>query len=229
MAARAEKRSGAAGFHPGLRLHVNPVEDARRPQEGTITLTLVRSRCYRPGMALRPIVLYPDPVLLTPTERVERIDEEIVTLVNDMVETMHAAPGIGLAANQVGVGKRVFVLDLSVGEKADDLHVFINPKIVESSGSEVAEEGCLSFPDIHIDVERPFLATVEAQGLDGKTFTLSARGLLARAMQHEIEHLEGRVFIQNLSPLKRELMKRQIKKRIKAGDWVATVERPQAP
>jgi len=180
-------------------------------------------------MALRPIVLYPDPVLLTPTERVERIDDEIVTLVQDMVETMHAAPGIGLAANQVGVGKRVFVLDLSVGEKEEDLHVFINPKIVESGGSEVAEEGCLSFPDIHIDVERPFLATVEAQGLDGKTFALAARGLLARAMQHEIEHLEGRVFIQNLSPLKRELMKRQIKKRIKAGDWVATVERPQAP
>jgi len=180
-------------------------------------------------MALRPIVLYPDPMLLTPTERVERIDDELVTLVQDMVETMHAAPGIGLAANQVGVGKRVFVLDLSVGEKAEDLHVFINPKIVDSSGSEVAEEGCLSFPDIHIDIERPFLATVEAQGLDGKTFKLSARGLLARAMQHEIEHLEGRVFIQNLSPLKRELMKRQIKKRIKAGDWVATVERPQAP
>jgi len=180
-------------------------------------------------MALRPIVLYPDPMLLTPTERVERIDDELVTLVQDMVETMHAAPGIGLAANQVGVGKRVFVLDLSVGEKQEELHVFINPKIVESSGSEVAEEGCLSFPDIHIDIERPFLATVEAQGLDGKTFKLSARGLLARAMQHEIEHLEGRVFIQNLSPLKRELMKRQIKKRIKAGDWVATVERPQAP
>jgi len=179
-------------------------------------------------MALRPIVLYPDPVLLTPTEKVDRIDDEVVTLVRDMVETMHAAPGIGLAANQVGVGKRVFVLDLSVGENEDDLHVFINPKLVESSGSEVAEEGCLSFPDVHIDVERPFLATVEAQGLDGKTFTLVARGLLARAMQHEIEHLEGRVFIQNLSPLKRELLKRQIKKRIKAGDWVATVERPQA-
>jgi peptide deformylase len=180
-------------------------------------------------MALRPIVLYPDPVLLTPTERVERIDDEIVSLVQDMVETMHAAPGIGLAANQVGAGKRVCVVDLSVGENAEELHVFINPRIVETSGSEVAEEGCLSFPDVHIDVERPFLATVEAEGLDGKTFTLAARGLLARAMQHEIEHLEGRVFLQNLSPLKRELWKRQIRKRIKAGEWVATLERPQAP
>jgi peptide deformylase len=180
-------------------------------------------------MALRPIVLYPDPILLTPTERVERIDEEIASLVRDMVHTMHAAPGIGLAANQVGVSKRVCVVDLSVGEKDEDLHVLINPRIVEVSGSEVAEEGCLSFPDVHLDIERPFLATVEAQDPDGKTFTITARGLLARAMQHEIEHLEGRVFIQNLSPLKRELMKRQIRKRIKAGDWVATVERPQVP
>jgi len=180
-------------------------------------------------MALRPIVLYPDPILLTPTERVLRIDDEIASLVRDMVDTMHAAPGIGLAANQVGVGKRVCVVDLSVGEKDEDLHVFINPRIVEVSGTEVAEEGCLSFPDVLLDIERPFLSTVEAQGLDGKIFTIAGRGLLARVMQHEIEHLEGRVFLQNLSPLKRELMKRQIKKRIKAGDWVATVERPQVP
>jgi peptide deformylase len=180
-------------------------------------------------MALRPIVLYPDPILLKPTERVGRIDSEVVSLVDDMVETMHAAPGIGLAANQVGSSKRICVVDLSVGEKAEDLHVFINPRIVEVSGSEVAEEGCLSFPDILLDIERPFVATVEALGLDGKTFTLAAQGLLARAMQHEIEHLEGRVFLQNVSPLKRQWLKRQIEKRIKAGDWVATVERPQAP
>jgi len=172
-------------------------------------------------MALREIVLYPDPVLLTPTERVLRIDDEIAALVRDLVDTMHAAPGIGLAANQVGVGKRVCVVDLSVGEKADDLHVFINPRIVEVSGLETAEEGCLSFPDVLIDVERPFVATVEAEDLAGKTFSITARGLLARAMQHEIEHLEGRVFLQNLSPLKREWVKRQIKRRIKAGDWVA--------
>ena len=180
-------------------------------------------------MTVRPIVLYPDPVLLTPTERVEKLDASLRELVLDMIETMHAAPGIGLAANQLGVGRRVCVVDLSVGEKADELHVFVNPRIVESSGSEVAEEGCLSFPDIHLDIERPFIATVEAEGFDGKTFTLTARGLLARAMQHEIEHLDGRVFLQNLSPLKRELLKRQIKKRIKAGDWVAGDPRPQAP
>jgi peptide deformylase len=180
-------------------------------------------------MALRAIVLYPDPVLLTPTEPVLRVDDEIASLVRDMIETMHAAPGIGLAANQVGVGKRICVVDLSVGEHEDELHVFINPRIVEAEGSEIAEEGCLSFPDVHIDVERPFVATVEAEDLQGKTFRITARGLLARAIQHEIEHLEGRVFLQNLSPLKRELLKRQIKKRIKAGDWVATAPRPQVP
>jgi peptide deformylase len=180
-------------------------------------------------MPLRPIVLYPDPVLLTPTERVERIDDEIKSLVKDMVDTMYAAPGIGLAANQVGVGKRVCIVDLSVGETPGELKVFINPRVIEASGAEVAEEGCLSFPDIHLDIERPFTATVEAEDLEGRTFRVSADGLLARAMQHEIEHLDGRVFLLNLSPLKRELVKRQIKKKIKAGDWVATFERPSVP
>ncbi len=98
-------------------------------------MTLVYGGCYRRAMAVRPIVLYPDPILLTPTERVEKVDASIETLVRDMIETMYAAPGIGLAANQVGVGKRVCVVDLSVGEKAEELHVFINPRIVASSGS----------------------------------------------------------------------------------------------
>jgi len=172
-------------------------------------------------MARRPIVLYPDPVLLTLTREVETIDDEIRTLVADMIETMYAAPGIGLAANQVGVGKRVCIVDLSVGETPGELKVLINPRILETGGSETAEEGCLSFPDVTLDIERPFTATVEAQGLDGKTFRIEAEGLLARAMQHEIEHLEGRTFLQNVSSLRRELVKRQIKKRIKAGDWIA--------
>jgi len=172
-------------------------------------------------MARRPIVLYPDPVLLTPTKEVEAIDDEIKTLVADMVETMYAAPGIGLAANQVGVGKRLCIVDLSVGEKEGDLKVLINPRIIETGGKDTAEEGCLSFPDITLDIERPMRATVEAQGLDGKAFRIEAEGLLARAMQHEIEHLDGRTFLQNVSSLRRELVKRQIKKRIKAGDWGA--------
>ena len=174
-------------------------------------------------MALRPIVLYPDPILLTPTEKVSAVDDGIRSLVRDMVDTMYAAPGIGLAANQVGVSKRVCVVDLSVGEAPDELKIFINPRIVASAGAEIAEEGCLSFPEIHLDIERPFAATVEAEDLNGTTFRLAADGLLARAMQHEIEHLEGRTFLQNVSPLKRELVKRQIRKRIKNGDWVAAV------
>ena len=172
-------------------------------------------------MPRRPIVLYPDPVLLTPTKHVEVIDDEIKALVADMVETMYAAPGIGLAANQVGAGKRVCVVDLSVGETPGDLKVLINPRLVASAGSDVAEEGCLSFPDITLEIERPATATVEAEGLDGATFRIEADGLLARAMQHEIEHLDGKTFLQNVSSLKRELVKRQIRKRIKAGDWVA--------
>ena len=180
-------------------------------------------------MPLRPIVLFPDPVLLTPTQPVGEVDDDVRSLVRDMVETMYAAPGIGLAANQVGVSKRVCVVDLSVGENEGELRVFINPRVVSTEGNEVGEEGCLSFPDIHLDIERPYTATVEALDLDGRAFTITASGLMARAIQHEIEHLQGRVFLQNVSPLKRELVKRQIKKRIKAGDWVAVFERQPSP
>ncbi len=175
-------------------------------------------------MPTRPIVLYPDPVLLRPTEPVDQIDDEIRDLVRDMTETMYAAPGIGLAANQVGVSKRVCLVDLTAGEEPGHLHIFINPRLSEAEGADVATEGCLSFPDVEIDVERPGRIVVEAEDLDGATFRFDADGLLGRAIQHECEHLEGKTFLQNLSSLKRELVKRQIKKRIKAGDWVASVE-----
>lgn len=174
-------------------------------------------------MPIRPVVLYPDPVLLAPTKPVAAIDDEIRQLVRDMIDTMYAAPGIGLAANQVGVPLRLCVVDLSVGETPGELRVLINPEIRATSGSEVAEEGCLSFPDVTVDVERSFQAVVEALDLDGAPVTIDGTGMLARVMQHEIEHLDGRTFLSNVSPLKREMIKRQIKKRIKAGDWIATV------
>lgn len=174
-------------------------------------------------MALRPIVLYPDPVLLAPTRRVDAVDDEVRALVRDMVETMYAAPGIGLAANQLGVPLRVCVVDLSVGETPGELKVLLNPEIRSTSGSEVAEEGCLSFPDVTLEIERPYQATVEALDLDGNTIVIEGSGLLARALQHEIEHLDGRTFLGNVSPLKREMVKRQIRKRMKAGDWIAAV------
>lgn len=172
-------------------------------------------------MAIRPIVLYPDPVLLRPTERVGIIDDEIRTLVRDMVETMYAEPGVGLAANQVGVSLRLMVIDLSVGEKEGDLHVFVNPEIKATEGSQTGDEGCLSFPDITLEIERPFRATVEATDLDGRPFSLTGEGLMARAVCHEIDHLDGRTFLESVSPLKREITKRQIRKRIKNGEWVA--------
>jgi peptide deformylase len=170
-------------------------------------------------MAIRRIVLYPDPVLLRPTLPVEQIDDEVRELVGDMVETMHAAPGIGLAANQVGVSLRVCVVDLSAGEHVDALHVFINPKVLSSEGEQVGEEGCLSFPEITLDIERAFTATVEFLDFEGETTVVTAEGLMARAILHECEHLDGRVFLRNISTLKRELVKQQIRKRIKLGEW----------
>ena len=172
-------------------------------------------------MPVRPIVLYPDPVLLRPTRPVESVDDEVRALIRDLVDTMVAAPGIGLAANQVGVGSRVCVVDLSAGERPDALHVFVNPEIVGTEGRDVAEEGCLSFPDILLDIERAERCRVRALDAEGRPFELEADGLLARAIQHECEHLDGRVFLSNVSPLRRELLRKQIRKRIEAGDWNA--------
>lgn len=174
-------------------------------------------------MALLPIVLYPEPVLLTPTRPIAVITPEIRDLARDMAETMYAAPGIGLAANQVGRNVRLCLVDLSSGEREGELRIFVNPSVREVSGSDVAEEGCLSFPDITLEIERPLRAVVDALDLDGRPFTVEGEGLLARAMLHEIEHLDGQVFLRNVSSLKRELVKRQIRRRMKAGDWVAAV------
>ena len=171
-------------------------------------------------MAILPITLYPDPVLLHVTEPVEKIEDEIRQLVRDMVDTMVHAPGIGLAANQVGVSRRLCVIDLSAGEDPEGLHVFINPEIKEATGSQVGEEGCLSFPDITLEIERAHQATVESLGLDGRRTTVTLEGLMARAILHECEHLDGKTFLRNVSSLKRELVKRQIRKRIKSGNWV---------
>jgi peptide deformylase len=178
-------------------------------------------------MAIRPIVLYPDPVLLRPTKPVGVFDSELADLVRDLIETMHAAPGIGLAANQVGVSRRVCVVDLAAGEEPSGVHVFVNPRIVSFEGRDTAEEGCLSFPDINLDIERGWRVAIEAQDVEGRPFTATYEGLMARAVQHECEHLDGQVFLRNVSSLKRELVKRQIRKRIKAGEWVAPT--PAAP
>jgi peptide deformylase len=158
--------------------------------------------------------------LLRATAPVETVDGEVRELVRDMVETMHHAPGIGLAANQLGVSLRVCVVDLSVGEDPDALEVFINPVVRETSGSQLGEEGCLSFPDITLEIERPAHATVETLDLDGQPRVVEVEGLLARVVLHECEHLDGQTFLRNVSSLKRELVKKKIRKRIAAGDWV---------
>jgi len=170
-------------------------------------------------MAILPILRYPHEVLAMDSEPVREITPDIERLVRDMVETMHAAPGVGLAANQVGVALQVAVVDLSAGERSGEVLVLINPRIVESSGADVEEEGCLSLPGFTERVSRPALCVIEAMDLEGKMRTLEGRELRARAFNHEIDHLHGRLFIEHLSPLKRRLIKRKVQKRMRAGDW----------
>jgi len=170
-------------------------------------------------MALREILKYPDPVLLKRAEEVGEIDADIRRLVADMVETMHAAPGVGLAANQVGVSRQVAVIDLTVGRDPSQLLVLINPRILSVEGAQSAEEGCLSIPGITEVVERPAVVVAEASDLDGKTFRLRGEALMARALLHEIDHLNGVVFLEHLSPLKHRLTRQKIRKLIRAGEW----------
>ena len=163
-------------------------------------------------MAVREILIIGDPILARKADPVERIDAEIVRLAKDMVETVHAAPGIGLAAPQVGVGKRVIVVDLSVGEDKDQLHVLVNPEVVAAEGEDVCEEGCLSIPDIREKVLRPRRVKVRGLDLEGRTVEIDGEDLLARALCHEIDHLEGVLFVDRLSSLKRALIKKKLKK-----------------
>jgi peptide deformylase len=162
-------------------------------------------------MALLTILNYPDPRLHKIAAPVVKVDDDIRRLIRDMAETMYAAPGIGLAATQVDVHKRVIVIDIT--EDKSHLQVFINPSIIKSSGSQDYEEGCLSVPGIYESVTRAERVTVEALDADGKPFTLEAEGLLAVCIQHEMDHLLGKVFVEYLSPLKQNRIKTRLKKR----------------
>ncbi|OLC56248.1 MAG: peptide deformylase [Acidobacteria bacterium 13_1_40CM_4_69_4] len=170
-------------------------------------------------MAILPILRYPHKVLAIDSEPVREITPDIERLVRDMIETLHGAPGVGLAANQVGVALQVAVVDLSAGERPGEVLVLINPQIIESSGGYVEDEGCLSLPGFTERVSRPERCVIEALDLEGKTRMLEGRELMARAFNHEIDHLHGRLFIEHLSPLKRRLIKKKIQKRMRAGDW----------
>lgn len=165
------------------------------------------------------IVKYGDPILTTRAEEVTEFNQELHKLVDDMFETMYGAPGVGLAAPQVGLLKRLFVMDCTSGRDKKRKLVLINPIIELEEGEQVGDEGCLSFPGIYVEVKRAERVIVRAQDIDGSPFKLDVMNLEARCVTHETDHLDGEVFISYLSPLKRDLIKRKIKKRQKQNDW----------
>ena len=168
---------------------------------------------------IRPILRYGEKPLHIPATDVTTFDDELQRLIDDMIETMYAAPGIGLAATQVGVPLRLFVIDLSVGRTSGQLIVMINPQFVEREGTQLEEEGCLSAPGFNATVVRPGRVVVKGLNRDGVEHTIEGTELLARACQHEMDHLDGFVFIDRLRGIKRDLIVRKIQKLKKSGKW----------
>jgi len=168
---------------------------------------------------IRPILKYGDTVLHDPARPVDTITGETRRLIDDMIETMYAAPGVGLAAPQVGVPLRIFVVDVSVGRDPSGLLVFVNPEIVERDGMQLEEEGCLSIPGFEATVVRPSRLVLRGLDRDGVEHRHEATTLLARAFQHEMDHLDGTLFVDHLRGIKRDLIVRRIKKLTRAGKW----------
>jgi peptide deformylase len=168
---------------------------------------------------IRPILKYGAPALHEPASPVGALTSDIDTLINDMIETMYAAPGVGLAAPQIGVPLRIFVVDISLGRDPNGLIVMINPQFVSRDGMQLEEEGCLSVPGFEATVVRPTRVIINGLDRDGGERTREGVGLLARAFQHEMDHLDGRLFIDHLRGLKREMIVRKIKKMTRAGKW----------
>lgn len=166
-----------------------------------------------------PITKYGDRVLESPTKPVEQFDDELAKLCEDMFESMYVAQGVGLAATQIGLSKKLAVIDVSVGKNPEARLVLANPEIIHVEGDQREEEGCLSLPGFRGSVLRPAYVTVRAQNLKGEFYEMRSEGLLARAFCHEIDHLNGVLFIQHLSMLKRDLIKRRIRKLRKTGEW----------
>jgi len=164
-------------------------------------------------MAVRTILHYPDPRLREPGKKVEALTPELRQLIDDMAETMYAAPGVGLAATQLGEAWQIFVVDCATEGEKSDLRVFVNPEIVAKEGTILFEEGCLSFPKAREEIERAEKVRVRAQDIDGNWFELEVEGLLAVAIQHEYDHLQGILMIDRLGPLKKRLLHRQMLRR----------------
>ncbi|MBI2187582.1 MAG: peptide deformylase [Acidobacteria bacterium] len=168
---------------------------------------------------IRPILRHGDDILHQPAAPVQEITPEIQLLIDDMIETMYAAPGIGLAAPQVGVGLRIFVADVSGGHDPADLLTFINPEFVERDGTQREDEGCLSVPGFNAAVTRSSRAVVKGLGRDGREHVVEATGLLARCFEHEMDHLDGTLFVDRLHGLQKDLIVRKIRKLSRAGKW----------
>ena len=168
---------------------------------------------------IRPILRYGADVLHAPAAAVAELTPDLQRLIDDMIQTMYAAPGIGLAAPQVGVALRVFVCDISVGRNPQDLMAFINPEFVERDGMQLEEEGCLSVPGFNATVARPSRAVLKGLDRRGVEQTVDASGLLARCFQHEMDHLDGTLFVDRLRGLQKDLIVRKIKKLTRAGKW----------
>jgi peptide deformylase len=167
-----------------------------------------------------PLVKYGDPVLETPAETVTEFDTpELHKLIEDMFESMYAHKGVGLAAPQIGISRRIAVIDISVGQDPAQKLVLINPEVIRNEGRQVSEEGCLSVPGFREEVKRGARVTVRAQNVKGETFEVTGEDLLARALLHETDHLNGKLYLSHLSPLKRDLIRRKIRKLQKQGEW----------
>lgn len=168
---------------------------------------------------IRPIVRHGADVLHRPARPVAEVTPEVQQLIDDMVHTMYAAPGVGLAATQVGVGLRIFVADVSLGRDPAALHVFVNPVFVERDGMQLEDEGCLSVPGFNATVARPKRAVVTGLDRNGAPHTVEGTGLLARCFQHEMDHLDGRLFVDHLRGLQKDFIVRKIRKLARAGQW----------
>jgi len=166
-----------------------------------------------------PIVKLGDPVLEKKAATITEFNDELRRLADDMFESMYAAHGVGLAAPQIGIGKRIAVIDVTFKEDPNAKIVLVNPEIVHTEGRQTSNEGCLSIPEFREKVTRPMKVTVRAQNLEGKTIEVEGEELLARALLHETDHLNGKLYISHISALKRDLIRRKIRKLVKAGEW----------
>ena len=166
-----------------------------------------------------PIVKYGDPVLEKPSTTITKFDDELRQLADDMFESMYAAHGVGLAAPQIGISKRIAVIDVTFQEYPDAKIVLVNPEIIRVEGRITSNEGCLSIPEFREKVARARKVTARAQNLKGETFEVTGEELLARALLHETDHLNGKLYINHISALKRDMLKRKIRKMVKAGEW----------